>query len=96
MMIFTFENNGRRIFYTVHEGGLLTVSQHAYSGREISSALTVKDIPGLVANGTFIPFNNKAAIYAKEIATKSRNRHLVLFIGCVALAVGSILLGVWS
>lgn len=94
MMVFTFENNGIRIFYAVHESGLVTVSQ--YSGREISSSLTVKDIPGLVADGTFIPFNNKAAIYAKEIATKSRNRHLVLFIGCVALAVGSILLGVWS
>lgn len=96
MMVFTFGSNGRYAFYRVKENGVVTVSQQAYGGREMISAVSVKDIPSLVSGGHFKPYNLKAAIYAKEIAIKSRNRHLAFFALCVAVSVASILLGVWS
>lgn len=94
MMIFRFGDSGA--FYTIHDKGCITVSVKPYTGKKFVSALELKDLNSLIASGHFKPCNLKADVYAKEIAVKQQNRHLALFVLSVAVAVGSIILGVWS
>lgn len=97
MKIFRFTNEHLSAFYMVDDFGSVKISKDLVTESR-GSALSESEVIKLADNGTFIPYNLKAAVALKEYRDtnrKKRNISLTILGLGVAFMVLSILNGWW-
>lgn len=98
MKVFMIKQFGRTAYYIINDDGVVYVSRTPSLNGDnfMTSKLPVKTIVEMCTSGAMAPLNTQAANMVSDYYKKERNKNIGIFLIAMSVAVGSILLGVWS